>query len=332
VAVAVSALTTLSTPWLIRAADPAASWVDRKLPRPLQTVAALYGSWLERVRASPRRASIAAEARRLARILVLDAALVAAIVIGASLGAERGAQAAATGLGLDRAAGRWLVVGAAAVGAVPLFAGILRNGRRMGEVLAGAALPERREGQADLAAAPRRALVRTLQLAAVVLVCLPILAVTLPFLPDGMGAAALAVPILVLGVAAWRGATDLQGHVRAGAQVIVEALARQAQGPGRQRGDGLAQLREVLPGLGDPVAFRLPERGGAVGRSLADLDLRGRTGATVLALWRAEGGVTVPSAREVLRAGDVLALAGTAEAVEAAKAALGGQGPGPDSR
>src|SRR6266550_2251939 len=43
VAVAVSALTTLLTPWMIRASEPIAAWVDRKLPRPLQTFAALYG-------------------------------------------------------------------------------------------------------------------------------------------------------------------------------------------------------------------------------------------------------------------------------------------------
>ena len=47
IAVAVSGITTLLTPWLIRAAEPTAAWVDRKLPRSLQTFAALYGSWLE---------------------------------------------------------------------------------------------------------------------------------------------------------------------------------------------------------------------------------------------------------------------------------------------
>src|SRR5687767_9643883 len=37
IAVAVSAITTLTTPWLIRAAGPTAQWVDRKLPAPMQT-------------------------------------------------------------------------------------------------------------------------------------------------------------------------------------------------------------------------------------------------------------------------------------------------------
>ncbi|HKC47370.1 MAG TPA: TrkA C-terminal domain-containing protein [Gemmatimonadales bacterium] len=50
--------------------------------------------------------------------------------------------------------------------------------------------------------------------------------------------------------------------------------------------------------------------------------VRGRTGATVLAVTRAGGGVIVPTAKERLQAGDVLALAGTHEAISAATAAL----------
>jgi CPA2 family monovalent cation:H+ antiporter-2 len=59
-----------------------------------------------------------------------------------------------------------------------------------------------------------------------------------------------------------------------------------------------------------------------VGKTLAQLNLRGLTGATVLAIHRGGGDVSVPTAGEVLRAGDVLALAGTHAAVEAAKGLL----------
>src|SRR5919198_3274586 len=66
VAVTVSAVTTLTTPWLIRGSGPAASFIDRKLPRPLQTVAALYGSWLEQMRTSSRRLTAGAQVARVA--------------------------------------------------------------------------------------------------------------------------------------------------------------------------------------------------------------------------------------------------------------------------
>jgi CPA2 family monovalent cation:H+ antiporter-2 len=255
-------------------------------------------------------------------VLVVDAALIAGIVIGASLAVGPGGEAVETHLGLDRSVGKWMVVGAAGLAAVPFCAGVLRNGRRLGEVLAATAMPELANGKVDLAAAPRRALMRTLQFATVSLTSLPILAVTQPFVPGGAGAAVLAVPLVALGVAVWRGATNLHGHVRAGAQLIVEALARHAQGPETRHEDPLAHLRAVLPGLGEPVAVRLEEGCGAVGKTLAMLDLRGRTGATVLALWRAEGGVMVPSAKEELRSGDVLALAGAVDSVAAARELL----------
>jgi CPA2 family monovalent cation:H+ antiporter-2 len=74
--------------------------------------------------------------------------------------------------------------------------------------------------------------------------------------------------------------------------------------------------------MGRPVPASLAADSAAVGRTLAQLDLRGLTGATVLALHRA-GGTTIPSADDVLRAGDVLVLAGTADAVAAAGHLMG---------
>jgi CPA2 family monovalent cation:H+ antiporter-2 len=69
-----------------------------------------------------------------------------------------------------------------------------------------------------------------------------------------------------------------------------------------------------------------------VGRTLAELDLRGLTGATVLAITRRAGAVLVPTASETLEPGDVLALAGTEEAIAAAQALLRGSeaAPGQD--
>jgi K+:H+ antiporter len=322
IAVSVSAITTLTTPWLIRSSGPAASWVDRKLPRPVQTVAALYGTWLERLRASPTRGATTSEVRRVLRALVLDAVLLAGVVVGTALAQRRIAAVVEARLGVGSTPATALILAAAVLASVPFGAGILRNARRLGVALASGALPAAGQGGPDLAAAPRRALVTTLQLAVVVLTIVPILVVTQPFLPWVPVVGLVAAILVALGVAFWRGATNLQGHVRAGAQVIVEVLASQARGPTHVEADALAHLREVLPGLGEPVAIRLAPACAAVGQTLADLNLRGVTGATVLAIWRPDGGVMVPSAQEVLRTGDVLAVAGTAEALEAARRLL----------
>jgi CPA2 family monovalent cation:H+ antiporter-2 len=63
----------------------------------------------------------------------------------------------------------------------------------------------------------------------------------------------------------------------------------------------------------------------AIDMSLAQLNLRGRTGATVLAIVRANEQVLVPRGRDMLRAADVLAVAGSADAVAAARILIEGE-------
>jgi CPA2 family monovalent cation:H+ antiporter-2 len=323
VAVAVSALTTLLTPWMIRASEPIAGWVDRKLPRPLQTFAALYGSWLEELRARRPAATAMAGLRRLLRLLVLDAALIAALIVATSASIHRIVAFARDRLGLSEVVARWLVVAAAVALSAPFCIGVVRVSQKLGVTLARLALPAEKHKRVDLAAAPRRMLVVTFQLAGVLLVGTPLLALTQPFLPAAAGAAVLALLVVVLGVAFWQSATNLQGHVRAGAEVVLEALAAQSRPrPAPTTADTLEQVHQLLPGLGALAAVRLDPGTAVIGRTLAQVNLRGRTGATVLAITRTDGGVLVPTAKERLRAGDVLAVAGTHEAIEAARAAL----------
>ena len=77
-----------------------------------------------------------------------------------------------------------------------------------------------------------------------------------------------------------------------------------------------------MRGLGEPVPVRLDEASAAVGKTLAQLNLRGLTGASVLAIARGTEGVIDPRAGEVLQAGDVLALAGTKDCIAAAREVL----------
>ncbi|MDP1825705.1 MAG: cation:proton antiporter [Archangium sp.] len=322
IAVTVSAVTTLTTPWLIRASGPVASWVDRKLPRPLQTFVTLYGSWIENLRTGPHRETPGFQVRRMLRLLFLDAALLAGIVIGTSVSFDR-LLGMLIGFGFSADLTWFLVVGAALAFCAPFFVGIFGLARRLGLNLGERALPATAGGTVDLAAAPRRAFVVTLQLACVLLVGIPLVAVTQPFLPGFQGALVLLVLLIALAFAFWRSATNLEGHVRAGAQAIIEVLAAQSKLPDAALSP-LDEVHAALPGIGAPVPHRLEPGSAAVGKTLAQLNLRGLTGATVLAIRRGAGSVVVPSAQELLRADDVLALAGTHEAIDAARAVLSG--------
>jgi CPA2 family monovalent cation:H+ antiporter-2 len=326
VAVTVSAVTTLGTPWLVRASEPVASWLDRKLPKPLQTFAALYGSWLEELRATPRRPTTAGEIRRLLRLLVLDAAVLAALIVGTAASLPEIAGFAGRRFNMDEAAARVVTIAGAMVVAVPFCLGVVRLSRKLGVTLARAALPKERRRRVDFAAAPRRTLVVTLQLAGVLLVGTPLLALSQPFIPLLPGVILFVLVLAMLWLGFWRSATNLQGHVRAGAQVVLDALTAQTrQAPAPAPGRTFADVHQLLPGLGALAVVALEPASVSVGKTLAQLKLRGRTGATVLALTRAGGGVIVPTAKERLQAGDVLALAGTHEAIAAATALLEGR-------
>ena len=273
----------------------------------------------------PRRATTAGQIRRLLRLLVLDAAVLAALVVGTAASLTAIAGFAGRWLGVSDSAARFATVAAAILLASPFCLGVLRSSRKLGLTLARAALPKQRQ-RVDFAAAPRRTLVATLQLAGVLLVGTPLLALTQPFLPPLPGIIVFVLVLAMLWLGFWRSATNLQGHVRAGAQVVLDALVAQTRQPASPEAPRtFAAVHQLLPGLGALAAVPLEAASLAVGKTLAQLNLRGRTGATVLAVTRSEGGVIVPTARERLRAGDVLALAGTHEAIAAARAALEGR-------
>jgi CPA2 family monovalent cation:H+ antiporter-2 len=319
-AVAVSALTTLSTPWLIRAAQPVANWVDRKLPRPLQTFVALYGSWLARLRLGAPRDAGAARIYWLARWLAVDAMVVAGIIIVASLQLDELIRFASQHLAVHDDVARLAVIAAAVALSAPFWVGMLRVARFLGFELANRVFPARDARRLDLADAPRRLFIVTLQLAIVVLVGAPLIAITQPFVPLLPGAAIASLLLILLALSLWRNATNLQGHARAAAQIIIESLAEQSRdGQATQTAQATDELEEILVGLGSPVTLVLPHDSPAVGKTLAEIDLRGLSGATVLAVKRAGETVVVPAGREMLRAGDTLALAGTPEAIERAR-------------
>jgi CPA2 family monovalent cation:H+ antiporter-2 len=311
-------VTTFTTPLLIRASGPAASFLDRRLPKPLQMFASLYGSWLEQLRASKSEARPRARVGRLVKLLALDAALLGGIVIGVALGMDSLLALLEDRLHAPPWAARGAVVALAMLVSLPFLVGIVRMARSLGMKLAEAALPPSAEGKLDLAAAPRRALVVALQLAVVFLVGMPLLALTQPFVSPAYGGAVLGAVLAVLGVGFWRGATNLEEHVRAGAEMVVEALGKQSASA---RAPTLAEVLPLLPGLGPLTPVQLGSNSAAVGKTLAEINLRALSGASVITILRGKEGLK-PTGREALRTGDVLALAGTHEAIRVATTLL----------
>jgi monovalent cation:H+ antiporter-2, CPA2 family len=321
VAIAVSAITTLTTPLLIRLSNKAAASIDHWLPEPIQTVAALYTSWIERVRSAPRVPTERSRTNRIIRIILLDAALITAVVIGVGVEIDRLSAIVGGMLGMAPARVRFVVVLVSGLIAVPLLYGLINSAKTLGNHLARRAFAETQKGKVDPADAPRRALVILVQIAVVLAVGIPIVAITQPFLPPHQGAFVLLLLTLVLLVTLWKNAANLHGHARAGAEIIASALAQQMASIDGASEDTkmLEDVNAVLPGLGEPVAIRVVPESIAVGKSLGQLNLRGATGATVLAIKRGSKQIPTPLGREVIQAGDLVAVAGAHDALAIAR-------------
>jgi len=316
VAVMVSVITVLVTPTMMRLADPISATFDRKLPKPVQTFVTLYDSWIELARKGTGRKPVWAAIRRPLRWMFLDAVVIAALIIGTTqLRPRLREQFAGLGSWVDGA----LV--AVSVGlALPFAIGLIASARKVAGLLAEAAMPRAAKG-VDQARSPRGVLAATIQIAIVLVLGLPLIAVTQPFLSAWPATIVVGSLLLLLAVGFWRSAADLQGHVRAGAELIVDVIARQGKDKDEH---SLEMVQEMLPGLGTIVPFHVEPMCAGVGMSLGELNLRGLTGVTVVALIRGNQRLVFPKADEVIQEGDVLALTGGHESIAAAHRLLMG--------
>lgn len=323
IAIAVSAITAFTTPWYVRWSGKLAQFVDRKLPAPIQTFASLYGSWIESLRRAPRAETPGHRVRHALRMLLLDAVAVLAVTLSYAILRERVLALLTGTLGLPPVGARGLVLAAVLILLGPFVVGIVSMARRMGLDLALMAIPLPVRG-VDNAISPRRLLANALQIATVMLMGIPLVALLQAFLPALPAVVVLLGILGLLGFGFWRSASDLQGHLKAGAEVIVAALAKQSA----SETSSVDVARRLLPGLGDFTALRISESSPAHGRTLGQLNLRGRTGATIVALLRGEQRIAFPEAGEQLQAGDLVALTGSHEAIDAAELLLVGAAEG----
>jgi len=307
IAVGICCITTVTSGVLITRSDELAGWVAGRLPRRIGLFVSFYESWLGRLRGRSDKTPW----RRLRRpifVLLADTAILIAIVIGGATFSPT----IADELGLDGTAAQITIVAIAAVVATPFIVSLVRRVVVIARLLALEVIPAG-DKDLDLGRAPRRVLIIVFEIGLGLVVGVPLVAVTQPFVPGGWLVVLLVVLALI--VVAQRSLRDFDGHVRAGSEMLLELLSH----PQQQRTEELGQVENVLPGFGGIASITLDAGSLAVGRSLAELDLRAKTGATVLAISRGDGGMATPSPIEPLRPGDILAMAGSDEAISAAR-------------
>lgn len=326
VAVAVSAITTLTTPALIGRSGRIAAFVAARVPKRLAAFVALYGVWLARVRETPRPSRGGSRAQRAFVLLAADVTLLVVVLLCTGYFRARITRDLGVRFALEPSAANLLVVGTAAVLSAPLLFGIVRLSRTLALSVTGSVVDD---ASAAGDATRRIAVVVQLgMLTAVGVIC--VMAVE-PFLPTLPGALLLVAIFVVAGVAFVRYVDRFDAEVQAGLEAFVTGLkTRVIEGQGEASAVGDVGPREpggdvlaLLPGLGMPTTLRVEASSPAVGQSLAELDLRARTGASILLILRDGATIPLPSADERLLARDVLGVVGDEQALARARTALG---------
>jgi CPA2 family monovalent cation:H+ antiporter-2 len=310
IAVAVSAITTFLTPYMIRGSIPVAEYISAHMPRPLKVLEALYDSWLEQIRGAGQPARDAVSIAWPTAAIVSSAVLIGAILI---LNERDPFDVTTTVAELEHlpyfSAGLYVDAFALLLCVVPAAAMYFAS-RRLATALAARAFAELPASGAPAMSA----LIEVLQITILLVAAVPLLAIVQPFMEPVEGIGIIVVTLVLMIFVVTRSARQMQGQLRDATRLIASALRGAPADAGGKSYE--------VPGIGmiTPVPLRADSDG--VGKKLSELDLRTNSGAVVVAIGRADSQVVVPTGDEILRPGDILELAGSSAAVAAARRML----------
>ncbi|MFP6558374.1 cation:proton antiporter [Paraburkholderia sp. B3] len=146
IAVAVSAITTLTTPYLIRFADPLSQRLARAMPATVANVFGLYGQWLRCLMPRSSGPTFFTLVRRIVLQVAVNLALVSAIFIGVSYGA-RYAGAPLSAWIADERLQRVVLWSLALVLAMPFLVAVWRKTQSLALLLAEASVQPEKAGR-----------------------------------------------------------------------------------------------------------------------------------------------------------------------------------------
>ena len=320
ITVAVSALTTLCSPYLMRSSDAVVAWFDRAAPRPLTAALETYTRWVGQAATSRQPGLAGRLLRKWAWQIALNLLLIAAIFItAAALRARAFAWWPAVPGGIEGAkALLWL---AAMLLSLPLFIAAVRKFQALGMLVAEISVTRAAAGKNT---DPLRAVVSNTILVAGCLALIPfVLALSSAILPSRKVLLVLALIVAAAVVILRRNFIRL--HARAQA-ALADTLAHP---PAPQH-----ETAPELPALMRDAELNLvtiTPQSAAAGKLIGELAIRTATGASIVGIERSGENIVNPGPDEELRAEDRVLLLGSRTQLDAAQALLTGDAGGKKS-
>jgi monovalent cation:H+ antiporter-2, CPA2 family len=313
IAVMVSVITTLLTPFLIRFSDGMVRFMDRISPKGLVQFLDLYSDWIA-ASLGPSGHSIAPgatagpRAQPLLRRAAVNLTLIASVFVAAAFLARRFNPALPAWLP-NWPTLLWL---AAAATSLPLFIGTVRKLWLIARII----------GDSTASFAGARVVITSIvfggSMLALIFITMLLSATILPPLKLLLGMMVL----LALSAVLFRHRIgSMYGKIQ---DVVQESL----EGPPPRKHGTSTGLQKALPSLLEAAKFEkviLLDGTTAVGRMLEELKLRSRTGASVVAIERGDELIVNPAPDVPLAAGDRVLILGTVDQVGAARELLEGR-------
>ncbi|HEX7653199.1 MAG TPA: TrkA C-terminal domain-containing protein, partial [Verrucomicrobiae bacterium] len=308
IAVAVSALTTLTTPYLIRSADGLVSRFDRWAPCSLVNWLGLYTSWVGQWGNRPINHG-AKFIRRWIFQMLLNAVLIAGVFIATAYVGQHPFEWL-KGLGLNDTWLKSLLWLAAMTLSLPMFIATSRKLQALGLLVAELKVSEAAAGART--AAIRALVAQMIAIAGTVILGTFVILLSATLLPTYK---VFLILLVLVGLISWLLRRSFI-RVYSKAQVALEeTLAEQPHSPVEP------VAAAPLPGglrQANLQSVTLPTSAKVAGKRLREIQLRSVCGASIVGIDREGLSVINPGPEEELRAGDHVLLLGTAEQLAAA--------------
>ncbi len=313
IAVAVSALTTLCTPYLIRSSDTLVAWFDRAAPKPLVSTLGAYTQWVGRLTEN-RSSEIGKLIRKWFWQMALNLLLTTAVFIAAAGLLWRAPAWLPAPPGGEQGLKAMLWLGAMLL-SLPMLIATFRKVQALGMVIG--ELTVSREAGGENTAILRAIIANVILVTASVGLCLFVLLLSSAVLPSFN---VLIVAALVLMLAAiFLRRSFIRIYSRA--QIALrETFATPADAHPHEESLALpSSLRNAHLAM-----VVIHEGSSGAGVMIGELRLRTQTGASIVGIERDRANIVNPGIDEELRTGDRVLILGTAGQLESARVLLEG--------
>ena len=306
IAVAVSVITTLLTPYWIRSTDRLVTEFHRRAPRTLVNNLELYTRWVGQL-GSGREASFSTKlVRRWFAQIGLNILLVAAVFTAAAFAAKRPPQWLAQQGETMANSVLWM---SAMVLSLPLLIAIFRKLQAVGLLVAETKVTEAAAGERT--AAIRAIVAQVIPFSGIAALGLLVLILSSTLLPP---LKVLFVLLIVVGLITWL-LWRWFIRVYSKAQIALQETFAQTPPP------RATHQHEALPPLlreADLETVTVAPGSPAAGKLIRELQLRTRTGASIVGIERNGASLINPGPDEELQAGDQIVLLGSRSQLDAA--------------